>query len=496
LAFDPSLTYELVLPSSVWTPLEAHLFRDDHDEHGAVIAAGVARVGDRVRLLGRHVFLAEDGVSYVPGKRGYRMLTAEFVRDQALFCRDEKLAYLAIHNHFGADSVSFSSDDLQSHERGYPALRDVTRGQIVGAVVFAKNAAAGDLWLDSGRAPLKVVRALGANIVETYPRVPARPNGAGVEFDRQARLFGDRGQALLARQRVGIIGLGGVGSLVAEYLSRLGVGVLVLVDPDRLEPSNLPRVVGSSRRDAMLPLTGPGAPAGVRKRAARVAKLKVDIANREARRSRCDIEIVRHPKSVTGDDVARDLAACDYLFLAADSMQARLVFNALVHQFLIPGTQLGAKVPVDLKTGEVGRVFSVVRPIMPGETCLSCNGLISASKLQEEALTPEERRAQRYVDEPDIPAPSVITLNAVAAAHGVNDYLFRLTGLRDARLKEEFVYYEPRTGSSRIEEPRRDHDCLECGEIAASRFARGDLASLPTEEPPRKGRRRTARSRS
>ncbi len=150
---------------------------------------GVARVGDRVRLLGRHVFLAEDGISYVAGQRGYRMLTGEFVRDQALFCRDEKLAYLAVHNHFGADSVSFSSDDLRSHERGYPALRDVTRRQIVGGVVFAKNAAAGDLWLDSGRAPLKVVRALGANIVEMYPRAPARLKGASVEYDRQARLF-------------------------------------------------------------------------------------------------------------------------------------------------------------------------------------------------------------------------------------------------------------------------------------------------------------------
>lgn len=489
MALDASLTYELVLPARVWGPLEAHLFRDDHDEHGAVIAAGVARVGDRMRLLGRHVFLAEDGVGYVAGQRGYRMLTGEFVRDQALFCRDEQLAYLAVHNHFGRDSVEFSGDDLRSHERGYPALRDVTRGQIVGGVVFAKNAAAGDLWLESGRAPLRLVRALGANIIEMYPQLPARPRGASAEYDRQARLFGDRGQALLGRQRVGVIGLGGVGSLVAEYLSRLGIGTLVLVDPDRLEPSNLPRVVGSTRRDAMLPLTGPNAPAGVRKRAARVARLKVDIANREAQRGRSGIEVVRHPKSVTADDVARDLAACDYLFLAADSMQARLVFNALVHQYLIPGTQLGAKVPVDEKSGEVGRVFSVVRPIMPGETCLSCNGLISASKLQEEALTSEERRAQRYVDEPDIPAPSVITLNAVAAAHGVNDYLFRLTGLRLSRLKEEFVYYEPRTGSSRIEEPRRDHDCVECGEVSVSRFARGDATSLPTEEPPKKRKR-------
>jgi hypothetical protein len=172
--------------------------------------------------------------------------------------------------------------------------------------------------------------------------------------------------------------------------------------------------------------------------------------------------------------------------LSARSSPATLATSA-------PGTQLGAKVPVDEKSGEVGRVFSVARPIMPGETCLSCNGLISASKLQEEALTPEERRAQRYVDEPDIPAPSVITLNAVAAANGVNDYLFRLTELRDPRLTEEFVYYEPRTASSRIEEPRRDHACIECGDSSASRFARGDAASMPTAEPPRKRKRRTHR---
>jgi len=68
-------------------------------------------------------------VDYVAGQRGYRMLTAAFVRDQALFCRDEQLAYLAVHNHFGEDHVAFSGDDLRSHERGYPALRDLTRAR-------------------------------------------------------------------------------------------------------------------------------------------------------------------------------------------------------------------------------------------------------------------------------------------------------------------------------------------------------------------------------
>ena len=44
---------------------------------------------------------------------------------------------------------------------------------------------------------------------------------------------------------------------------------------------------------------------------------------------------------------------CDYLFLAADSMQARLVLNALVHQYLIPGAPLDAKVTVDSETGDI-----------------------------------------------------------------------------------------------------------------------------------------------
>ena len=46
-------------------------------------------------------------------------------------------------------------------------------------------------------------------------------------------------------------------------------------------------------------------------------------------------------------DVAAKFTDCDYLFLAADTMRARLLFNAIVHQYLIPGVQVGAKVQVD-----------------------------------------------------------------------------------------------------------------------------------------------------
>src|SRR5437867_6624296 len=113
------------MPGHLYDALMAHLFPGDGDEHGAVIAAGMASSNGALRLLARNLFLAKDGIDYVPGKRGYRMLVADFIGPCVTFCRENELAYLAIHNHGGELSVSFSHDDLASHERGYPALLDL-----------------------------------------------------------------------------------------------------------------------------------------------------------------------------------------------------------------------------------------------------------------------------------------------------------------------------------------------------------------------------------
>lgn len=58
---------------------------------------------------------------------------------------------------------------------------------------------------------------------------------------RLVRILGEEGVARLRASKVVVLGLGGVGSSCAEALVRGGVGHLVLVDHDTVQPSNLNR---------------------------------------------------------------------------------------------------------------------------------------------------------------------------------------------------------------------------------------------------------------
>ena len=81
---------------------------------------------------------------------------------------------------------------------------------------------------------------------------------------------------------------------------------------------------------------------------------------------------------------AEHLPDTDFIFLATDTITSRLIFNAIIHRYLIPGVQIGAKVDIDEK-GTISQVYVAVRPVLPDRGCLHCNSLIDPMKLQEEA---------------------------------------------------------------------------------------------------------------
>ena len=466
--------WRLTISGGLYAELQRHLFPGDGDEHGAVILAGTCESDRGLRLVAREIHLAKDGVDYVPGKRGYRMLRAEFIQSRILRARDRRLAYLAIHNHGGTDSVAFSRDDMASHERGYPALLDIARGMPVGALVFARSAVSGDLWFPGcDRALLSHATVVGHRRQLLFP-MPERKAAAVGMYDRQSRLFGDAGQELLRRTRVGIVGLGGAGSILAELLGRLGVGEFVLADPDRADVTNLPRLIGARGRDAVVQSWVP------RVIADRLRRPKVRMAARNIRRANPKAQIEAMTRNFLDEDVAAHFTDCDFLFLAADTMGARLLFNAIVHQYGIPGIQVGAKIPV-AEDGSVGNVFCVSRMVTPEQGCLWCNGLINPGRLQDEAVPATARRGYAYVNDPGVVAPSVVTMNAIACAHATDDFLFHLTGLKYDEAETGWFRWNSRRAVAGYDMPRRDVDCLECSKNGNSRLGMGDNGTLPTK---------------
>jgi molybdopterin/thiamine biosynthesis adenylyltransferase len=451
---------ELVIDGERFARLHDHLFQDDHDEHAAVVLAGVHRRGDDIRLLARELHLVTAG-SFPPGTHGYRETDAATVARLASEAADEDLSYVALHSHPGAGTrVTLSAPDRDAHERLFPHLFDLTESPVTG-IAMGEESAAGEAWLSrSDVRRLDRVSVLDAHLRELTAEPQRISAAVGERHDRQARMFGDVGQRRLRKAHVAVIGAGGGGSILVEQLAHLGVGTLTVVDYDVVGPENLSRIVGATADDA-------------RKR-----RKKVDVLAQLVARIDPGCRYIGIDGNLNDLAVAEQVLDCDFIFLATDTISSRLVFNAIVHRYLIPGVQIGAKIEIGAGK-QIEEIYVASRPVWPHTGCLQCNSLIPAHVVQREQRTEEEARAQNYVGDTDVIDPSVITLNAIAASLAATAFLLTTTGLADDELLRHRLYF-PARGETLDVAPRRLKTCTFCGETGSSMFARGgDPNQLP-----------------
>lgn len=460
---------ELRFAQPQWDQLYQHLYPGDGREHAAVVLATlVERPGQSPRLLVREVHLALDGTDYGVSPKGHGRLSATFINRMIVRARNERLVYFHVHNHASDRSVEFSDVDYASHERGYPALLDIAKGMPVGALVFGLRSIEADLWWSkTERSRLKHCTVVSSRIQRLYSS-PARLPKAGYQpsVDRQVRFLGEAGQALLSHARVAVVGLGGVGSMVVEELARLGVGRLLLIDSERLEESNLSRMVTAMFRDVAHKPS------------------KSELASRYAKQVNPKVLCEQVVDDVAYEDVADKLVDCDFIFLCADTMRARLVVNAIVNQHLVPAVQIGSKILLG-QGGKLEQFYSVVRHMRPGCGCLLCNGFISGHRLAIEEKSMEDWRAQNYGTE--TPNPSVISLNGIGASRATHDFLLDFVATDIRRPSAGYYMYDVFKGTWLKTNPRQEAGCSECSDDSGSRFARGSGVRLPcrqrSEEP-------------
>lgn len=151
--------------------------------------------------------------------------------------------------------------------------------------------------------------------------------------------------AAAKRARVGIAGLGGLGSHVAMALARVGVGHLVLVDFDVVEPSNLNRQLYFVDQIGM-------------------TKAEALTKNLEAA-SPC-VELVSHVERITPDNVTELFGGCDIVVEAFDvaaqkAMLVEAVLGQLPDATMVAASGLAGTGPgEEIKVHRIGPKFIVV----------------------------------------------------------------------------------------------------------------------------------------
>jgi len=271
-------------------------------------------------------------------------------------------------------------------------------------------------------------------------------------FDRQVRVFGKSGQIRLQTMRVGIVGLGGTGSVVLEQLAHLGVGQFLLIDPDIVECTNLNRLIGASALD--------------------ISKPKVETAATLAKRINPSAEITPLRGSVLLARVAEQLADTDFIFSCTDSHGSRAVLNQFAYQYLVPVIDMG--VAVVAAKGKILNIAGRTQMLAPGLGCLICGDLLNPEAVRTDLLTEYERASDPYIIGVHEPAPAVISLNATVASMAVTMFLSATVGIPS---KARLINYNGITGMARPAESSRHPNCVACSMRGA--LARANEWPLP-----------------
>ena len=242
------MTWSARITRSDLDRLEAHLHRDDGDEHAAFLFAGeMAHAGGR-RLLIRQVVEVPDDEFGPSDRGGYRQVSGAAVARAALECARRGLRLVWAHNHPGSrERAGFSGPDRETHARAHPGLIELSGGRAVTALVFGSDAVAGEIWTPGGGVErLERLDVVGARMQTLRPS--PRPSARAAErFQRSVLAFGQDGQRRLREMTVAVVGAGGGGSLLVQGLAHCRI---IVIDFDRIEESNLSRVVGAQPRDA------------------------------------------------------------------------------------------------------------------------------------------------------------------------------------------------------------------------------------------------------
>ncbi|WP_439373491.1 HesA/MoeB/ThiF family protein [Bradyrhizobium sp. DASA03120] len=280
----------------------------------------------------------------------------------------------------------------------------------------------------------------------------AAAESAQTRYDRQVRAFGADGQRAISLLKVGVVGLGGTGSVLVQQLARLGVCDFVLIDPDVVETTNLNRLACAGATD--------------------VGAAKIDVAARDIRASSPGAKVHALKADVVDQHIAAELTGVDFIFLCTDSHASRAVVCQLAYQHLVPAIDMGVSITV--RDGAVTHITGRVQMLAPDLPCLTCTDALDGNQIRREMMSPEQRASDPYIVGAHEPQPAVMSINSTVSSLAATMFIAAVTSIPG---KARLQLYDGIRGTVRPTVARIVEDCLVCSKKGS--FAKGLSWPLP-----------------
>ena len=230
--------------------------------------------------------------------------------------------------------------------------------------------------------------------------------------------LGGKAQLRLREARVLVIGAGGLGSPTAFYLAAAGIGTLGIIDPDKVELSNLQRQILHSTAD--------------------IGREKVTSAKTKLNELNPDVEVKIYPARFEESNAAAIAADYNFIVDGSDNFPTKFLVNDV-------GIQLG----IAFSHAGIVRLQGQTMTVIPGKTaCYRC--LFQAPPPPEEILSCEQAGILGAV---------AGTLGTIQATEAVK----YLAGFEEGLITDRLLTYDAKAMKFRSVEIKRNPQCVACG---------------------------------
>lgn len=162
---------------------------------------------------------------------------------------------------------------------------------------------------------LKAAQMYTLSVAEVE-KIALERNILPARYQRNRKTISTPEQLTLFTSRVAVVGCGGLGGYIIEELARLGVGNLVVVDPDIFEEHNLNRQLLS--------------------KVSNLGKAKTEAAKTRIAEINPAVTVMAYKQAFTVDNGEKLLDGCNVVVDALDSMDARYELSTICARKKIP----------------------------------------------------------------------------------------------------------------------------------------------------------------